>query len=222
MNGLTRKLLVMGVVLLFFGVSVLALGCGEKAGEQDQGTQSEAVDGVAEQAGDGGDAVLLVIAPEDFQDQEYETTRSVLEESGYRVRVASATSDTCLGMNGTEVRPDLTLQEVDVGEYVAVAFIGGGGAAVYFDDPAALDIARQAYQRGITVGAICVAPVILAKAGILGGKEATVSPSGVNDLEQAGAEYTGGDVETDGKIITACGPQASEAFGLALADNIAK
>lgn len=219
-RAFSRKALVIGIVLMLFGVSFFVLGCGDGAGEKaPEQPQDEAPEGEAGRSGGEG-PVLLIIAPDDFQDREYSATRSVLEKAGCQVRVASSAGGICLGMSGMEVQPDLALEEVDVGDYTAVAFIGGGGAAAYFEDPAALDIARQAYQRDMTVGAICIAPVILAMAGILGGKKATVSPSGVNDLEQAGAEYTGSDVEQDGKIVTACGPRAAEAFGQALVDNI--
>jgi protease I len=215
---------ILAVVLCLFlaATALLAAGCGE--GEEKKppdGTTEEKVEPEGgEETAAGGEKVLLVIAPVDFQDVEYRGTRQMLEEGGYEVVVASRSVEPCKGMDGLEVTPDVSLQEVQVGDYAAVAFIGGGGAAVYFDDPAALEIARGAYEEGLTVGAICIAPVILARAGILEGKKATVFASEAEELEKAGAVYTGAEVETDGKVVTAAGPQACYEFGRALVLNI--
>ena len=134
--------------------------------------------------------------------------------------MASSTLDTAVGMDGTQVQPDIALQDVDVDDYAAVAFIGGGGCTMYYNDADALAIAEDAYGKGMTVGAICLAPGILAIAGILQGKEATVDSGGITLLEENGATYVDQDVVVDGKIVTACGPTASQAFGDALVDNI--
>ena len=66
------------------------------------------------------------------------------------------------------------------------------------------------------LAAICVAPITLARAGVLEGKRATTSLAG-SVIEAEGATYTGALVERDGLIITANGPAASDAFGRAIA-----
>jgi len=58
------------------------------------------------------------------------------------------------------------------------------------------------------LGAICIAPVTLAKAGVLEGKRATVWKSEGETLKEHGADYTGASMEADGKIITADGPHS--------------
>jgi protease I len=62
--------------------------------------------------------------------------------------------------------------------------------------------------------------VVLAHAGLLKGKKATVWPDGSGELEKAGAEYTGAEVEIDGKLITASGPIPARAYGRALAEAL--
>jgi protease I len=165
------------------------------------------------------DKVLFIIAPNNFRDEELRDSKQVLEKGGYTVEIASASRDECKGMLGMRIKPDLTLQEVPakLDEYKAVVFIGGGGAQAYFDDPSALSIAREAYERGKIVAAICIAPVILANAGVLEGKKATVwDGEFVDKLESKGATYTGEDVTIDGKIVTANGPGAAKGFGGAI------
>ena len=78
-------------------------------------------------------------------------------------------------------------------------------------------MARSFAEAGKVVAAICIAPVILARAGLLKGKRATVFPDGIPELEKAGAVYTAQSVERDGRIITGNGPEAAEAFGREIA-----
>ena len=68
-------------------------------------------------------------------------------------------------------------------------------------------------ESGKLLGAICIAPVILARAGLLKGKKATVFIDGADELRENGAIYTGNQIEVDGKIITANGPEAARLFG---------
>ena len=75
----------------------------------------------------------------------------------------------------------------------------------------------DACPRGMLVAAICAAPMVFGRIGILEGKRATCYPGCEGDL--FGAEYTAAKVEQDGNIITACGPGASFDFGFAIVDR---
>lgn len=161
-------------------------------------------------------AILMVIAQEGFRDEELAVPKALFEERGYRVLVASKAKGEAKGMLGSRVEVDLALKDVDIGEYEAVVFVGGVGAQGYFQDPEALRLAREAHERGKVLGAICLAPGILARAGVLKGKRATVWPSEAKALAEAGATYTGRDVEVDGRIVTANGPHAARAFAEAI------
>jgi len=108
-----------------------------------------------------------------------------------------------------------------VADYDAVIFIGGVGAVEYVRSPAALNIAREAVRNGKVLGAIGVAPTILANAGVLTGIRVTSFLSERNALVQAGAIYTGTPVERDRLIVTAVGPAAVVPFGRAIVDAIA-
>ncbi len=66
------------------------------------------------------------------------------------------------------------------------------------------------------LAAICLAPVTLANAGLLKGKRVTVWKSEAGRVKAGGGIYTGSGVETDGRIITADGPESAEEFGRAL------
>ena len=169
-----------------------------------------------------GKSILMVIAPKDFQDTEFAKPKEIFEARGIKVTVASSTTKTALGMNGMKVKPDAAISDVRASDYDAVVFIGGDGAVVYENDPQALALANEAHKNDKVIAAICISPMILAKAGLLEGKKATVSPYGASALKKAGATYTGKNVEVDGKIITGKGPAASEEFGKAIVGALQK
>ena len=160
---------------------------------------------------------LLIIAPQNFRDEEYFHTKEELEKAGVETVTASRSTETAMGMMGGTARPDISLGEVDVNDYDAILFIGGNGSSVYFNNPAALDIAKKADAAGKIVGAICIAPSILANAGLLKNKRATSYPSEESNLRAKGADYTGEDLTVDGRIITADGPSSARDFGRAIA-----
>ncbi|MFH1678716.1 MAG: DJ-1/PfpI family protein, partial [Candidatus Omnitrophota bacterium] len=156
---------------------------------------------------------VMIIAGKDFRDEELFQPKKILEDAGISVKVASRGLMEAAGMLGGRVKPDLTLQDINMQDFDAIIFVGGIGASVYWDDAVAHKIARDAYSADKIVAAICIAPVTLAKAGLLDGKKATVWPSESRELSLAGADYTAGAIERDGNIITASGPETAVAFG---------
>ena|SRR5690554_3036023 len=162
--------------------------------------------------------VALVIAEKQFRDEEYQVPRDLLLNAGFDVLTVSTSKNTAVGKLGMKVTPDTLITDLDPAELDALIFIGGGGSEQYFGDPLAHRLARTMVDLDKVLGAICIAPVILANANVLRGKKATVFPDGASVLKQNGADYTGADVEVDGKIITGNGPEAADAFGRALID----
>ncbi len=157
--------------------------------------------------------VALVIAEQFFRDEEYQIPKDILERWGYRVITASTKLENAIGKLGMTVKPDILVKDLINQKLAALIFVGGGGSSQYFNDQSVHQLARHFNDRGNIVGAICIAPVILANAGVLKGKKATVFPDGIKDLEKSGAVYTGNLVEVDGNIITGAGPEAAETFG---------
>lgn len=157
--------------------------------------------------------VIMIIAQDGFRDEEIALPKEILERAGVVVKVASTTMNTAKGMQGAKINPDILVSGVNVRDFDALVFIGGIGASQYWDDPNAHKLAQDALSAGRVVAAICIAPVTLAKAGLLNGKRATVWPSEAEQLKAAGAKYTGRPVEKDGNIITASGPSSAFEFG---------
>jgi len=159
---------------------------------------------------------IMIIAPENFRDEEYFDTRSALEKKGVDVSVASIANPAVSGIEKREVEVDMMIPDVG-DEFDAIVFVGGGGAKVYFENQTALSLAQKYYEDGKVVAAICIAPMILGHAEVLRDKKATCWEGSAKDLEDFGVEYTGAKVEVDGKIITANGPKASGKFGKMIA-----
>lgn len=152
----------------------------------------------------------MIIASLNFRDEEFKVPKDIFEKNGYSITVVSGSLSLSVGMLGMKVRPDITLDKVKVDDFDAVVFIGGSGSAEYFTNELAHKIAKDAVAKGKTLGAICLAPVILANAGLLKGKKATCNDP--ESIIKKGADYTGRSVEQDGKIITGIGPEAAKEF----------
>ena len=200
--------------IVFLVTLILLVGCVEVK-EQQETITYEKVKSENKEVVDMG-KVLLIIASNKFRDEEFAHPKEALLNAGYTVEIASSTTNTVTGMLGMRVTPDMTLDEAleKISDYEAVVFIGGQGAQEYFDDSTAHNIAKTAVSQGKIVGAICIAPVILANAGVLEGKQATVwDGEFVAKLEEKGATYTGDDVTVDGNIVTGNGPNAAKQFG---------
>jgi len=169
-----------------------------------------------------GRKVVMIIASNNFRDEEYEEPRKLLDAAGASVTVASSSLDTAAGMLGARVKPDILITDVSVADYDAVVFVGGAGAREYFDNPTAQSIAKDAVAQGKLLAAICIAPSTLANAGVLKDKTATSYPSEKKNLEAKGATHTGRGVEIDGDIITADGPGSAVDFGRSLVEALAR
>ncbi len=157
--------------------------------------------------------ILMVIAQNGFRDEEYFEPKKIFEENNLEVITASSEKGKCKGKLGGKADATISLRETESKDYDAIVFVCGPGAEEYFQNDQALKLAREFAQTGKITAAICIAPVILANAGILAGKKATVYESGVEQITAQGAKYTKKDVEIDDNIITACGPAAAKSFG---------
>ena len=214
---------------IFLTISMLAVigalfaGCKEKS-EIPKKTEKEEVrmpkqEAVEEQTL-SGKKIVMIIASQNFRDEELLQPKNILTEKGAEVKVASASLETAKGMLGAEVKPDLLVSEIKPEDWDAIILIGGTGASQYWDDSSIHSMLNEAVKQNKIVGAICIAPVTLANAGILSGKKATVFSSETQKLRDKGAKCTGKDVERDGKIITASGPPAAKEFGNAIAQAL--
>jgi len=158
--------------------------------------------------------VAMIIAPRNFRDEEYFQPKVVLQAEGAMIdTIADTKEEEATGMKGGKAKIDKTLDKAKAVDYGAVVFVGGSGAAKYFTNQKAISLAKEAVEANKVVGAICIAPSILANAGVLEGKKATCFSSEKQKLQKTGAQVQDKPVVVDGKIITASGPEAAMDFG---------
>jgi len=164
---------------------------------------------------------VLIIARENFRDEELFETKLALDEAGVETVIASSRTGVIKGMLGGTAEATVLVSGLRVDDYDAIIFVGGPGASEYFDSQVAWNIAREAADKRKVLAAICIAPTVLANAGVLNGVAATSFLSERDRLQAAGAKYTGAAVERDGLIITGRDPRAASLFGRAIADALA-
>lgn len=169
--------------------------------------------------------IALVIAFRDFNDEEYLVPKQAFEAVGFKTITASNNLGIAVGVYGNETEVDFLLKDLKVKDFDAIVFIGGSGSAKYLEDPSAHRLALEAVLTKKLLGAICIAPCILARAGVLKNKKATVWSSSldksfINILKKEGAEYLPKSVVIDGEIITASGPMMAELFAAEIIDKL--
>ena len=163
----------------------------------------------------------IIVASRDFQDEECFLPKEILENEGVEVKIISNQEGLALGTEGGEVKVDILLENLNPSDFDGIIFVGGPGCLKHLDNESSYKIAREAVKQGKVLAAICISPVILAKAGVLKGKKATVwslplDKKPVRILKDKGAFYQERGVVVDGRIITADGPQSAKELGRAV------
>ncbi|MDI6639996.1 MAG: DJ-1/PfpI family protein [Methanocellales archaeon] len=165
--------------------------------------------------------ILMIIAPRNFRDEELLEPKEIFKNAGFEVVVTSVTASICIGMFGARAKPDRVIDELNAGEFDAVVVVGGAGTPVLKQYAKVLQILREANEQNKVLAAICLGPIVLAKAGVLEGKKATVFSSGASEIKSGGARYVPESVVIDGNLITADGPQSAKRFGKAIVSALA-
>lgn len=167
---------------------------------------------------------LLVVAQNGYQPVEYSDTRSELEKEGITVEIASFEKGEATGADESKIEITESITEVDVNKYEAVVLIGGPGAAKQFiGNEDIKNLVKNADNSEKIIGAICIAPIVLAEAQILNHRKATVwNLDGKQQvkLECNGAKFVDTSVVQDTRIITANGSAAAKEFGKTIAKTI--
>lgn len=162
--------------------------------------------------------VLLIISQRNFNDEEFSITKSTFQQNKFEVTVASITKEQATGMKGLKVNPDKTVVEALKESYDAIIVIGGSGSPSLSDYPEVIEILKMNNNKGKIIAAICLAPIVLAKADLLRDVISTVYPVdwAIATITSSGAHYFKKNVVEDGNIITADGPKSAREFAEAI------
>jgi len=163
--------------------------------------------------------VLLIVAHEGYQPIEYGEPKRILHDAGFEVVTASNNIGTATANDGSTTPVDVAINRIIPIEYGGIFFIGGPGAMEHLDNEVSYAVAQDANQENLPLGAICVSPRILAKAGVLERRRAT-GWDGDGELDSVyephGVIRVNKPVVVDGNIITATGPDSAREFAEAI------
>jgi len=164
----------------------------------------------------------VIILTNGFEEIEALSVVDILRRCEITVDVAGTEENLVEGAHGVKVVPDKHLNDVNIDDYDALILPGGAPGYINLrKNEKVLDLVREAYEKKKLVAAICAAPVVLADAGILKGKKATIYPGMEKEIEKGGGEFIDDLVVHDGNIVTSRGPSTALLFGWKLAEILA-
>ena len=150
-----------------------------------------------------------------FEETEALTTVDILRRGEVGVTTISLTGREMVnGKHGVTVRADATFDKAH-GETFDMLVIPGGTTA-YTEHEGLLDMVKRYDREKKHLAAICAAPAVFGKVGILQGKKAVCYPGMESWL--TGAVIGESIVETDGHITTSKGPATAVFFALSLVE----
>ena len=146
------------------------------------------------------------------------TLIDILRRGGIQVVTASLDEEPVLASRGVILMADTTLDIFMAESTVDMVVIPGGmgGAVTLVDHDCFVAYVQRTYDCGGYVCAICAAPMVLGKAGLLEGRSFTAYPGVVDDSIFPGSKNTGSAIEIDGRVLTSRGPGTALDFALIL------
>ena len=148
-----------------------------------------------------------------FEETEGLCTVDILRRGGVEVTTVSLTGKPeVVGSHNVTVRMDALFDDTKGKPFDMLVI--PGGTTEHTKHEGLLDLVRKYDAEGKPVAAICAAPAVLAKAGVLKGRRAVCYPGMENWIE--GSLKGENIVETDGHITTAKGPAVTPFFALKL------
>jgi 4-methyl-5(b-hydroxyethyl)-thiazole monophosphate biosynthesis len=163
---------------------------------------------------------ILVPLAAGFEEIEAVTIVDVLRRAGLEVTLASLAPGPVRGGHGIPVVPDADLGELDLAAYTMLVCPGGQpGTRNLMSDERVLGLARRLHAEGRRTAAICAAPLVLHKAGILGGLEVTAHPSVFGELAGARVREEAR-VLRSGTVLTSQGAGTALEFALEIVADL--
>lgn len=165
--------------------------------------------------------VYILLAP-GFEEMEALVPADLLRRAGLEVALTTVGPTMVPGAHHITVQSDLAVDQVQLKAGDMVVLPGGGaGVENLAACPGVETLVRQAAADELVwVAAICAAPTLLARWGLLNGKKAVCYPGLENRLTGA-IPQQGVSLVQDGKVITAQGPGSAFDFGFYLIKTLA-
>lgn len=157
---------------------------------------------------------VVIPLAQGFEEIEAVSAIDVLRRGGVEVIVASIEDDIVVtGAHGLKITADVFFKEVAGSQYEAILLPGGGeGTDRLGASTLVADELKRAKANDFLICAICAAPLVLVKAGVLNdGQHITCYPSCIAELDRPCANVP---AVADDNVITGQGPAAGMLFAL--------
>ncbi len=164
--------------------------------------------------------VMVVLAP-GLEEGETVEILDVMRRGGFNVESVSIADKFVKGAHNINIEADKVLSKDGAGfdKYDMIVLPGGWtGVDNMLSDERLIKLVRQYDADGKWVAAMCAAPNVLAKAGVLKGKTMTAYPGKKTEPFYTDAKYVNDVVVIDGKLVTSRGPGTALPFAFALVD----
>lgn len=157
-----------------------------------------------------------ILFAEGYEEVEALTVVDLLRRAGIGCDIVSVgNTDEATGSHGITLRTDKKFSETDFSKYDGIILPGGmPGTKNLAASESVLELLRSFHSAGKLTAAICAAPTVLAKAGLLYDRKAVCYPGIEAQLAGANAGYE--PVAVDGTVITSRGVGTAIAFALAI------
>ena len=155
---------------------------------------------------------ILFLMADGFEETEFVTPFDYWQRGGLNVTLASISDSLSVtGKLGLRIQADILLKDADLAQFDAIYLPGGGLGVKNLAASAAVEATiKQFDAQGKWLFAICAAPLVLSKAGLLKDRKCTCFPGCEGDL--VCKQYLTDRVVVDGKVITSCGAGSAEEF----------
>ena len=156
---------------------------------------------------------LIIVNQRGFHSDEVTVPKKMLEYSGHTVKIASTLRSNAVSSDGSSFSPDFAVYEVNP-DYFDAVIVVGESADELARKRDVVSVVRKVALRDKIVGGITMGPLVLAAAGVLGGKKATIFPRerAVKGLKECNAVRDSNHVVRDGNVITGDDHESSEEF----------
>jgi 4-methyl-5(b-hydroxyethyl)-thiazole monophosphate biosynthesis len=174
--------------------------------------------------------MVLIALAEGFEELEAVTPYDVLKRGGVPVQFAGVSSKTVGSLRNVNINCEIILKDAKQDDVELLILPGGmPGVSNLGKSQELKELILTLLQREKKVAAICAAPSLLAKMGLLKGKNASCNPSVAGILKEEGANVVDERVYSEGSFITSIGPGSAAEFsfeilktlkGSKIADNV--
>lgn len=154
---------------------------------------------------------LIVVNQKGFHSDEVSIPKRMLESSGHSVKIASTLRSNAVSSDAVSFSPDFAVYEVNPDYFEAVIVVGEGADELARKRDVVSLIRNMALKDKIVAG-ITMGPLVLAAAGVLSGRRATVQPGerAVKGLKECNARHDPAHVVVEGNILTGDDPESTE------------